>query len=406
MPSAARAKRYKGDCPFGPLSIKHCLAARLLGIRPKYLTQIELRRFHQQNTYLYPLADIIEIAARVSLSLTQGTHHPMTDHPEQDPRVGLYQPKPGNTDVSGASGSDRSGFQRAVWQDGKFVSAEGGKATIASHGAAVQAIDAAAGVPYERAEDPVTRSRVAPHEVKDDTILHFPGKGSVTARDAKMLGWLAPATRPFAETLGSQATQSAAAAQNDLQIQQQQPQEEEHPDLKAEALPDPGVEQVLTNIVINTGGMEQHTAIQELVNSGDVGERTLNTLATQLNIEPTALKEQFAPVMASFEKQARAVMSEGGVNSDDVVAYGQQHQPDMLRRAMHKQATMRNTSGYAELRQSFIENLAKHNPSAALNADLGPGITQRQDQKGRVIVRFPDGSEVEWINAIRAFGRR
>jgi prophage maintenance system killer protein len=71
-----RGKRYKGDCPFGPLFVKHMVAARILGIRGKDLTQIELRRFHQQNSYLYPLADIIEIAARVALSLNPKEHFP------------------------------------------------------------------------------------------------------------------------------------------------------------------------------------------------------------------------------------------------------------------------------------------------------------------------------------------
>jgi hypothetical protein len=72
MPSVVRAKRYKGDCPFGPVFIKHQAAARILGVRPKDLTQIELRRHLQYHarTYVYPLADIIEIAARVNYSLT------------------------------------------------------------------------------------------------------------------------------------------------------------------------------------------------------------------------------------------------------------------------------------------------------------------------------------------------
>lgn len=64
------AKRYKGSVPFGPLFIKHLSAARILGIRPKDLTQVELRRAFHADTYVYPLADIIEIAARVNYSLT------------------------------------------------------------------------------------------------------------------------------------------------------------------------------------------------------------------------------------------------------------------------------------------------------------------------------------------------
>jgi len=68
-----RPKRYKGDCPFGPVFIKHRLAARVLGIRPTDLTHIELRRAFYRGTYCYPLTDIIEIAARINLPTPQGT---------------------------------------------------------------------------------------------------------------------------------------------------------------------------------------------------------------------------------------------------------------------------------------------------------------------------------------------
>jgi hypothetical protein len=174
--------------------------------------------------------------------------------------------------------------------------------------------------------------------------------------------------------------------------------------LQGEAFADAAVEQGLTSIVNNTGGMEQMTAIQEIINNGEVGANTLAALASQMAVEPEQLQQQFAPVMQAFEQQARAVMSADGVNADDVIAFGQTHRPDMLQRAMHKQATMRSTSGYAVLRQEYLETMADHSPSVALNADLGPGFSQRQDSKGRIIVRLPNGAEVEWGHAIKAFG--
>jgi hypothetical protein len=157
-------------------------------------------------------------------------------------------------------------------------------------------------------------------------------------------------------------------------------------------------------LIDRTGGAEQLTAISEIVETGEITPRTMGSLCTQLQCEPEQLQARMAPIMAAFEKQARTVMAEGGLDSNDVVAWAQQNKPDLLQRAMHRQATLRNTTGYAHVRQAYLESLADHNPSAALNADLGPGISQRQDTKGRIIVRFPDGSEVEWEHAFRAFG--
>jgi hypothetical protein len=99
-------------------------------------------------------------------------------------------------------------------------------------------------------------------------------------------------------------------------------------------------------------------------------------------------------------------MSEGGVDSNDVIAWAQQNRADKLNLAMNRQATQRQTAGYAALRQDYLESLAEHNPSAALGADLGSGISQRQDAKGRVIVRLATGEEMEWRTALQAFGVR
>jgi hypothetical protein len=238
--------------------------------------------------------------------------------------------------------------------------------------------------------------------VKDDTILRFPNGAEVTARDARTLGWLAVASRPFADTQPQPQQQPTQG----LQIQQQQPQEELHPDLQTEAFSDPAVEQTLTNLITNTGGLEQYTAIQEIVTTGDIGERTLSTLATQLAKEPSALKAEFAPVLAAYEAQGRAAFAEGGLNPDDVIAWAQTNKRDALNRAMHRHATQRSTKGYSELSREYLCNLAEHRPSDALNADLGNGITQYQDTKGRVMVRIPGLGEMLWKTAIQAFGPR
>jgi hypothetical protein len=149
--------------------------------------------------------------------------------------------------------------------------------------------------------------------------------------------------------------------------------------------------------------MEQMQAIQEIVETGEIGDRTLSAIATQLEVEPSKLQEHFAPVMAEFERQGRAVFSEGGLDADEVIAYAQQNEPDKLNIAMRKHATQRSTAGYADLRQSFLASLGETNPQRALTADLGPGVTTYQDSKGRVMVRIPGYGEMAWRQAIEAF---
>ena len=233
-------------------------------------------------------------------------------------------PAPGNV-----TSSSHSGYVRAIMQDGQVVATQSGGPTIASTKQANEAQNAAAAVPYATAVDPVTRCRVSPDQVKDDTILNFPGRGEVTARDTRMLGWLSPATTQPQPPQNQQQQQENGRPFYDRPAEQQ-PKQEVHPELAAEAFQDKDAEQSLDTIVANTGGFEQMSAVKEIVENGEIGERTLNALATQLQTEPAKLKEGFAPVLAEFERQGRAVFSVGGLDADEVIAYAQQHEPDRL----------------------------------------------------------------------------
>ena len=147
------------------------------------------------------------------------------------------------------------------------------------------------------------------------------------------------------------------------------------------------------------------SAVKELVENGEISEGTLNALATQLACEPK-LQEGFAPVLAKFERQGRAIFSQGGLDADEVIAYAQQHQRDALNFAMRDHATKRSTAGYAAIRTAFLASLGETNPQRALQADLGPGVTSYQDTKGRVMVCIDGVGEMAWRHAIEAFGTR
>ena len=252
----------------------------------------------------------------------------------------------------------------------------------------------AAAVPYLRAEHPQNRCAVSPDQITDDTILTFP-QGQVTARDARALGWLAPAAATSPQPQPNSGQPNASS---------EPPKAEVHPDLDATAFADTAVEQSLSELVTNVSGTEQMEAIRGIVENGEIDQQTLSRAASQLQIEPAKVQEQLAPIMKAFEQQARSVMSEGGLDSNDVVSWAQEHRRDKLNLAMHKQGTQRTTAGYATLRQDYLSSLGEHRPEVALAADLGPGNTAYKDDKGRVIVRLADGSTMSWKSAIQAFG--
>lgn len=312
--------------------------------------------------------------------------------------VAMYQPRNPSSGDTTSSGSDRSGYARTTVRNGQ-TEYEVSKPQQGSSSYASTAANAAQKVPYETAIDPVTRCRVMPGEVKDDTILHFPGQGEVTARDARMLGW-------FTDATSAPPQPPNAATQRFFDESQQAPKQDVHPDLQVDLLADEALDRDYSALVDTTGGVEQSAAIQQVVENGEVDPRTLATLADQLRCEPEQLQGRITPIMEAFKAQALEVMSEGGVNGNAVVAWAQQHKPDAFNRAMQQQGTMRQTGGYAALRTEYLESLGEHSPSVALNADLGSGITQYQDAKGRVMVRIPGMSEMLWETAIKSFGVR
>ena len=319
----------------------------------------------------------------------------------------VWQSRPGSNSMHNATASDPSGFARTVMQDGQVTRMETGKAQQTSSHAVANEATAAAGVPWLSAEDPVYRCRQSPYEVTEASILTFPGGGQCTLPQAKaagliLPGWRLPGTYPD-QVLAQRSSRGEEGNITPMEVPQPKP--EVHPDLKVDLLTDETADRDYSALVDGTSGADQLTAIQQIVDSGAMDERTLGNLASQLRCEPGQLKARMAPIMAAFEGQARSVLAEGGLDSDDVLAYAQKNCPDKLRQAMYRQGTLRQTSGYAEIRQSYLEGLADHNPGAALGADLGPGFSTYM-HNGKVAVRAPDGSTMLWRSAISAFGRK
>lgn len=319
---------------------------------------------------------------------------------EPDP----FQPRPASSSF-GATAYERPRYASVtLGEDGQASHSSISGASRTTNEAVASEANRAASVPYTQAID-ARGNHVAPHQVTEDTRIVLPGIGEVTVAQAKSAGflphnWSATGTNQLEQARQDRNRQDAVDTPF---TENKSPTPEVHPDLKAEPFTDNAVEQDFSSLVNNVGGFEQMEAVQQIVETGAVSDKTLGDIASQLGQEPGQVSERVSTIMAAAEKQARSVMSAGGLDSDEVVAWAQQHAPDKLNRAMHKHATQRNTSGYTELRNGYLESLGELNPQAAMSADLGPGNTTYMD-KGRVIVRLANGQTMTWRSAIQAFG--
>ena len=261
---------------------------------------------------------------------------------------------------------------------------------LGSHADAAAEANRAANVPWDFALDPRTKDRQMPHQVTPNSIISINGS-ELTVQQAVALGWIEARK-------GNNENPKNALPEAPEPAVERAP---EHEDLRTEAfaVADRGADITLTEIIGGTVALDQIRAVNEIVESGDVSTKTLNALATQMQVEPSALQSKFEPVMRAMENQARAVLSEGGIEADDVIAYSQQHRPTELQAAMQEQGMNRRTSGYAALRSAYIQDLGEHDPDFA----SGRGRRRRKARAGNWLPReSPRGASPTWRESCRS----
>ena len=219
--------------------------------------------------------------------------------------------------------------------------------------------------------------------MRDATIITLPGLGEMTLRQALDAGFLSS---------GSNSQQGKKA--------EEQRSEQPHPDLDVQAFTDQRVEEQFTAMIETTSPGAQLQAVDQIISKGEIDQRTLGNLASQLGIEPDKALEQLEPIMVHFKAQGLAVMGKGGIDADAVVSYAQEMRPAELNAAMRRHATLRSTSGYAELREQYLSDLGEYDPETALAANLGEGWSSFRNDKGKVLVRTPSGATMSWASAM------
>lgn len=336
----------------------------------------------------------------------------MTDHAKDHDAMlaGAFAPRAATSVMQASARDYTNSYVSASMRNGQVVDTSVGNVSQSSIEGLTSKANVAANVPWSRAISP-QGNHVSPHDVKDDTVLFFPNFGEVTLAQARNLpGLLPPGWRPngsYSDQMSDQRQERVSqGANHPFDVPPAEiPQADVHPDLDTQPLSDPAAEQSLNDLVTNIAGMETYEGIRQIVENGEIDEQTLTRAASQLRIEPGQLQERLGPIMKGMEDQARAVMSEGGVNADDVIAFAQTHRRDALNIAMNKQAKGRNTNAYAAIRADYLASLGDMYPERALDADLGNGLKASKNHQGKIIVNVPGYGEMSWRSAIQTFAQ-
>ncbi|SCA54831.1 conserved hypothetical protein [Candidatus Terasakiella magnetica] len=136
-------------------------------------------------------------------------------------------------------------------------------------------------------------------------------------------------------------------------------------------------------------------------NAGEINETAMGRIASSMSMEPEAARDQAATITAAFEAQAHATIEQAtGMDSQDVINWAHENEPELMKKAMMQQATQRNTHGYQEIATKYVSNLDTANPDMILNADFGEGVEAYKKGKD-IIIRHPKG-ETNWKTAVRA----
>jgi hypothetical protein len=242
--------------------------------------------------------------------------------------------------------------------------------------------------PWEWAQDPRTRTPLAAHQVTGDSIVKLPGKPEVTVEQAILMDWI---TRPQG------GTPAAAVPQGVAQETEQQQPEDIHADLQTEAV-DRETEQTFTSLVESTSASTQMAAVNDLATGGEISERHLGELASQMGVEPSQVQAMVETMRPAFEAQAASAIESYGVGAEDVMEWAQEARPREAQEAINRHLTLRNTHGYQKLAKHYVQNLDSINPDAILSAEVVGGKVERIG--GKIVLTNAKGQRMTWSEAL------
>lgn len=173
------------------------------------------------------------------------------------------------------------------------------------------------------------------------------------------------------------------------------------PDVQVERLPDAQAEEFLSTVTQHVLASEQLSAVNDVVESGEISERSLMKIADRLNMAPEMVSDRVYGAIQAFQSQAeKAVLSVGVDSAEAFFEWARGNHGEAFKRAMFDQATKGTTEGYRKLASKYVQAMPGGYRDAVLGADLGEGVSVRKYQD-KALVKIGN-MEMEYAVAVRA----
>lgn len=235
------------------------------------------------------------------------------------------------------------------------------------------------------------------HEATPDSIVTVPGVGEMSLKSALQAG--------FASRMADGTYVRGGGQGQRQQGQQEAPEGQQpktqHPDLRTEALAD-DVEMRRQALSMTLDPGTQLKAISDIAESesGDISEAVLNSLASQVGLEPEQMLAEIAPVREAMQAQALQSIEMLGMPGQDVVNWAWQHRPDMIKDAIKHHGSKFNTDGYKALAFEWFRTADEHSPEMLVDENSDFGVPVQRLPNGDIVATLPDGSTVPWKSVV------
>ena len=160
------------------------------------------------------------------------------------------------------------------------------------------------------------------------------------------------------------------------------------------------VEQQFSNALSAIKPMTSRQTMLELSKGEGFSEGTISRLAEESGLSVEQADAVANDLYSKFETQAHKTVEDMGLDSEDLFDWAWENQPEMMQDAMRRHGFERTTSGYREIANAYLIDLAKSCPEDILEAEFGPGITAARE--GNTIVLHTPRGSYEWVSALRA----
>jgi hypothetical protein len=238
--------------------------------------------------------------------------------------------------------------------------------------------------------------RAVPANEAKDTDLVNVGSMQVSVRTLIARGDL---VREQDGSLRAVSGKPPVSAQEKAQAQQRQDQQKAAQERQQDAPPapeavSPEVEKVITEVATGANPSDVLAVVNTLGKGQEPGEAELGRIASKMGVEPEQVAEKFETVRSAMEGQALRSVGSLGIDAQDIMTWGYENCPDVMKRAINQHATQRSTKGYQEVAKQFVENLDTIDPASILEAELPAGWSARiAGDRKTVLLVSPEGRE-------------